>query len=374
MTNCRRFLAPVFIAALWMVLPAGAAENPKTLAIGASAPDFDLPGTDGRNHKLGDFSHAEILTVVFTCNHCPTAQAYERRIQELADAYKNKGMALVAISPNDPKAVRFDELGYTDLSDSLLEMKIRAKERNFTFPYLYDGEDQKVSHAYGPVATPHVFIFDRERKLRYAGRVDDSENPGKIETRDARNAMEALLSGRPVPEETTRTFGCSVKWADKRPSVQSAFDAWARENVSLESADEQAIREIMKNNSKKVRLVNIWATWCGPCIVEFPELITANRMYRGREFELVTISADLPEKREEALAFLKKQQASSKNYIFSGSSKYKLADAVDKEWQGALPYTVLIEPGGKIIYRVTGELSSLELKQAIVGRLGRYYF
>jgi hypothetical protein len=134
MTNCRRFLAPVFIAALWMVLPAGAAENPKTLAIGASAPDFDLPGTDGRNHKLGDFSHAEILTVVFTCNHCPTAQAYEKRIQELADASKNKGMALVAISPNDPKAVRLDELGYTDLSDSLLEMKIRAKERNFTFP------------------------------------------------------------------------------------------------------------------------------------------------------------------------------------------------------------------------------------------------
>lgn len=105
----------------------------------------------------------------------------------------------------------------------------------------------------------------------------------------------------------------------------------------------------------------------------FPELVTINRMYRGRDFELITISADTPEKKDEALAFLKKQQASSKNYLFSVENKYKLVEAVDKEWPGALPYTLLVAPGGKIIYRVLGELSPLELKKAIVSRLGRYY-
>ena len=119
-----------------------AAEGPivPTLAIGAPAPDFDLPGVDGRRYSLKDFASAPVLAVVFTCNHCPTAQAYEDRIQKLHDDYAGKGVALVAISPNDPKAVRLDELGYSDLSDSLEEMKVRADDKGFTFPYLYDGE------------------------------------------------------------------------------------------------------------------------------------------------------------------------------------------------------------------------------------------
>jgi len=352
---------------------ADAFEAAKTLEIGDSAPDFNLPGVDGRNHRLSDFKDNRILVVVFTCNHCPTAQAYEKRIQALADAYRGKSVALVAISPNDPKAVRLDELGYTDLSDSFEEMKIRAKDRNFTFPYLYDGDDEKVSLAYGPTATPHVFVFDRDRKLRYAGRVDDSEKPEKVKVSDARNAIEALLTGSQVTVEKTKTFGCSIKWSDKGPSVKSAFAHWANEPVSLETIDEKGIGELVRNNSKKLRLVNVWATWCGPCVVEFPELVTINRMYRGRDFELITISADAPEKRNDALAFLTKQQASSKNYLFNVDNKYTLMDALDKEWAGALPYTLLIEPGGKIIYRVIGELSPLDLKKAIVGSLGRYY-
>jgi peroxiredoxin len=368
-----------WIVSATMMLPLGmpagdgAAEEARPLGIGQPAPDFDLPGVDGRNHKLSDYANAPILAVVFTCNHCPTAQAYERRIQALASDYGKKGVALVAISPNDPTAVRLDELGYTDLSDSLEEMKIRAAEHKFTFPYLYDGENQKASRAYGPTATPHLFLFDRSRRLRYAGRIDDSEKPDKVTSSDARNAIEALLAGRPVPVETTKTFGCSIKWSDKRASVKSAYEKWAREPVSLDVIDEKGIRDLVRNDTPKVRLINVWATWCGPCVTEFPELITVNRMYRGRDFELITISADAPEKKADALAFLLKQQASTKNFIFSIDNKYKLVEAVDPKWQGALPYTLLVEPGGKVIYRVMGELSPLELKQAIVARLGRYY-
>src|SRR5256885_8709531 len=121
------------------------AANPPMLKIGEKAPDFNLPGVDGKNYSLRDFADAKFLVIIFTCNHCPTAQAYEQRITKLHDDYKEKGVALVAISPNDPTAARLDELGYTDLSDSFEAIKIRATDRGYKFPYLYDGETQSAT-------------------------------------------------------------------------------------------------------------------------------------------------------------------------------------------------------------------------------------
>ena len=124
------------LAALFVVITAaqGYAADPagfKTLAIGDAAPDFKLPGVDGKDYSLDSFKSAKLLAIIFTCNHCPTAQAYEDRIIQLHADYKDKSVALVAISPNDPLAVRLDELGYTEFSDSLDEMKQRAKDRDF---------------------------------------------------------------------------------------------------------------------------------------------------------------------------------------------------------------------------------------------------
>jgi peroxiredoxin len=349
------------------------AEGPPTLAIGAKAPDFDLPGVDGRNHRLSDFAKAKVLVIVFTANHCPTAQAYEERIARLASDYESRGLALVAISPNDPRAVRLDELGFTDLGDSFADMKQRAKDRSIRYPYLYDGETEAVSRQYGPVATPHAFVFDEERKLRFQGRIDDGENPAKIKVSDTRNAIEALLAGKPVPVEATKVFGCSIKWADKKSWTVEAQKEWGAETVGLESADEAAIRQLVANPTKRLRLVNVWATWCGPCVVEFPELVTINRMYRGRDFEMVTISADPPEKKGAALEFLQKQQASTRNVLFEKGDPYALVDVVDPAWRGALPHTILVAPGGKVIHRSEGAIEPLELKKAIVGYMGRYY-
>ena len=136
----KQFCFP-FLIGVAMLLRAGAAETAfPTLPLGAAAPDFSLPGVDGRVYTLKNFAESKILVLVFTCNHCPTAQYYEERLKQLAADYKNKGVAVAAVSPNDPKSVRLDELGWTDLGDSLEEMKLRAKERQFNFPYLFDGE------------------------------------------------------------------------------------------------------------------------------------------------------------------------------------------------------------------------------------------
>jgi thiol-disulfide isomerase/thioredoxin len=252
-------------------------------------------------------------------------------------------------------------------------MKIRAKDKNFKFPYLYDGDKQEMAKAYGAVATPHVFIFDEERKLRYTGRIDDSEKLDRVTISDSRNAIEALLQNKTVSVEVTKSFGCSIKWAEKEEGVKNADEKWQKESVPLEKIDVDGIQSLIKNDSEKLRLINVWATWCGPCVAEFPELIKINRMYRRRNFEMITISADSPDKEKEVFSFLKGNHSAVTNYLFNSEDKYALIEAVDKEWAGGIPYTLIIKPGGEILYKHLGLIDPLEVKRKIVSYLGRYY-
>lgn len=363
----------LFLFLSWLLAMPGMAADVRTLEIGATAPDFSLPGTDGKTYSLKSFANAKALAIVFTCNHCPTAQAYEDRLIALTREYKAKGVAVVAVSPNDPKAVALDELGYSDMGDSFAEMKMRAKEKRYNFPYLYDGATGKMSRAYGPMATPHLFVFDQQRKLKYVGRLDGAEKPGSANAEDARNAIDAVLAGKPVAVPKTKTFGCSIKWSDKADWALKAPAVWAKEPVGLEVIDDAGIKALLQNDTDKVRLINVWATWCGPCVTEMPEFVEINRMYRRRDFEFITLSADKPDKKDKAHELLKKMQASAKNYIYHSEDKYKLIEAIDPQWQGALPYTLLVAPGGKVVYRTQGSIVPQQMKKMIVEKLGRYY-
>jgi peroxiredoxin len=343
-----------------------AAENPPTLALGAAAPDFNLPGVDGRYWALKDFAAAKALVVIFTCNHCPTAQYYEERIKQIATDYKDKGAALVAINPNDPKSIRLDELGWTDLSDTFAEMKLRAKERGYNFPYLYDGDTEAVSRAYGPVATPHAFVFDAARMLRYVGAIDDSERIQHAKKNYLRDTLDALLAGNEPPVAQTKVVGCSTKWAGKQEQVQAFMEKLAAEPVTAARADAETLRALRKNDSGKFRLVNFWATWCAPCVAEFHEFVTVNRMYRHRDFELVTVSLNRPDEEKSVLEFLTKKQASNRNLLFASAEREPLINAFDTSWQGEVPYTVLLSPEGKVVYSEKGSVDFLALKRAIV--------
>jgi len=350
------------------------ADDPETMAIGQKAPGFELVGIDGKTYSLDNFKLAEVLTVVFTANHCPTAQAYEERVKKLAGAYTPEQMELVAISSNHPGAVCLEELGYSDLGDSYQEMKIRAAERSYNYPYLYDGETQEVAMAYGAKATPHVFIFDSDRILRYTGRIDDMEDPYQTpESNDARNAIEALLSGKPVPVETTRAFGCSMKWKSKMEWRRTLDQRWADKPVELMELDEAGVKGVVENRGEKLRLINVWATWCGPCIIEVPEFVDMQRMYGNRDFEVVSISLDQPAKSEKVLDFLKKNQAAFTNFIYTSDDRDAFFEAVDPHWQGNLPYTMVVAPGGKVVHAHDGIIGPLEVRRAIVGELGRYF-
>jgi len=361
----------------------------KTLEIGSSAPDFTLPGTDGKDHSLAEYADAEILAVVFLCNHCPSAQGAESRVKALIKDYAEKGLQLIAISPNDPQSVRLNELGYSIYGDSLEEMKLHAAEYDFNFPYLYDGETQSVSLAYGATATPHLFLFDKERKLRYTGRIDDSKfgEPDTITKHDAREAIEAMLAGKPVAEAVTRAHGCSTKWAAKRHLVGEYNAKFEAKEATIEKIDGPGVSDLLANRTDKLRLVNLWATWCGPCVAEMPHFVEIGRQFETRGFDMITISTDDPSAVEKAGKLLKRFHAAmpdlteisvkeegrrTNNYLYVGSTD-SLAEALDPEWQGTLPHTVLIAPGGKILHRFSGEVDSRELRRVIVKSLGRWY-
>ena len=367
-----RLMVAALLAAVFAAAPslrAADEESVPTLPVGSAAPDFSLPGVDGQTYSLASFADAKVLMVVFTCNHCPTAQNYEERLLRMVTEYAPRGVAVVAISPNDPRSVRLDELGYTDLGDTLEDMKVRARDRQFNFPYLYDGDTQQASRAYGPVATPHVFLFDRARRLRYVGRVDDSERPALVMTHDTRDALEALLAGRDVANPKTKSFGCSIKWAGKQDDVKRYMERLAALPVAVEPADAGALAAVRKNDSGKLRLVNVWATWCGPCITEFPELVTIHRMYGHRAFEVVTVAANYPDEKADVLAFLRKQQAAMRNLLYASTDKYALSAALDADWSAVLPFTLLIGPTGEVLYRKEGAFDPLAMRRLIVKSL-----
>lgn len=347
------------------------------LAIGDKAPYFKLPNVDGKYVSIDDFKDSEVLVINFTCNHCPTAQAYEERFNDIVDDYSGKKVAFVAISPNSPIGLLPEELGYTDLSDDYESMQIRYVDMNYNFPYLYDGDTHEYSLAYGPTATPHVFVFDKDRKLTYSGRLDASEKPGTANAEDLRMAIEKTLEGEALDADKaiTPAFGCSTKWAWKNEYTIKMNKEWKEKPVEVQKISPSGLADLLKNPTDNLMLINFWATWCGPCVVEYPEFIEIQRMYGARDFQFVSLSMDNPIQEEKVLKFLKGKYSAVPNYLIDTEDKYAIIDVVGNEWDGSLPITLLIEPGGNIAYKKMGEIKALELKRAIVDHpmIGRYY-
>jgi thiol-disulfide isomerase/thioredoxin len=346
----------------------GAASHP-TLAIGSPAPDFSLPGIDGKTHRLNEYAGKPVLAVLFTCVHCPTSQLYESRVQRLYDDYRNRGVAFVAINPNDPAAATHAELAYTDVVDDLEGMQARAQHRRITYPFLFDGQTQAATRLYGPVTTPQLFIFGKDRKLQYVGRLDDNQRESQVKVQEARAALEAILAGKPVPVAHTTPFGCPINWKEQARAKAQQVAKIAAEPVTVNLVTAGELKTLRANAGAKMLMVNFWATWCGPCIEEMPHLLETYYWYRSRGFDFVTVSANYPDERTGVLKTLQSLHVTTRNLLFGSEDTSSMQAAFDKSWQAGVPFTMVIAPGGKVIYQEQGEISILRLRRAILVNL-----
>jgi thiol-disulfide isomerase/thioredoxin len=343
--------------------------DPPGLATGAPAPEFALPGVDGRTHSLDEYSDRRVLAVVFTSNTCPTSQVYEARIQRLHDEYRGKGVAVVAINPNQPAAVQLADLAYTDVGDSLEDMKIRAGHRRLAYPYLSDGESQAVTKQFGVVTTPHIFVFDQARTLRYQGRIDDSTRGDLVRSHHAREAIDGLLAGRSAAVERTEPVGCAVKGLKGPPGPDGQLARFKAAPVTVEMAGADDLKRLRQNGTGKLLMINFWATWCAPCASEFPDLETTYRMYQPRSLEFVSVSVNDPEERSAVLQFLQAHHASHPNRLFATSDVYGLQAAFDPALPAPVPFTLVLAPNGEVLYQELGEANIPRLRRAILANL-----
>ena len=292
---------------------------------------------------------------------------YEQRLAKVYDEYRNRGVALVAINPNNPKALRLDEMSHTDVGESLDDMKTRAAHRRLEYPYLSDGET--VAKQYEVVATPQIFVFDQARTLRYQGRIDNNAREDAVTSRDARNAIDALLDGRPVPAAQTPVAGCPPTFLSKPGGPEAEQAAIAAEPVTLEMVGADGLKKLRQNGTGKLLLINFWATWCAPCVSEFPDLEATYRMYRGRNVDFVTVSTNDPEEKPGVLEFLQKHHASHRNLQFATPNVYDLQAAFDPKMPAPVPFTILLAPNGDVLHQELGASDIPKLRRAILANL-----
>jgi hypothetical protein len=266
-------------------------------------------------------------------------------------------VGFVVINPNSEEALGpTGGGGYSDMSDSLEGIMVRVKYRHITYPYLYDGDTQSVTRAYGPHATPHIFVFDKERKLQYEGRIDDSPREPLIKSFDARNALDAVLAGKPVPVTHTASFGCSTKWINREQEAAVRAKILA-EPVTLNMATADDLKALRANQTDKTVVVYFWATWMQSSVDALPKMIETFHWFRGRKVDVVTVATNSPEDKVAVTKALQDAHAGTKNLLLASDHMEEMLRTFDSTWVTGVPFTVIIAPGGQVIYHEVGEIA-----------------
>jgi peroxiredoxin len=338
MTN---YFVKVSLILLMIFITQTAQAQSGALVIGESAPDFTLTDLSGKKHSLRDYRGKTVI-VGFFSTECPIVNAYHERIRALAAEYAKREVALLGIYPNS--------------AEPLAAVKARTTRQKFSFAVLKD-EGNQVADLYRAQSTPEMFVIDGEGKLRYHGRIDNSPEPARVRRHDLRAALDEILAGKPVSVTETRAFGCAIKRG--QTTAQNKAGAIAL----LKPAEFAKLREQSRG---QVLVVNFWATWCGPCVAEFPEFVMLDEKYRSKGVRIIAISADEPaELQSKVVPFIRKQQARFEVYVQDVDDPEEMIRQIGSEWSGALPATFVYDKEGRLSYSSLGIIDRDKLTAAL---------
>jgi len=306
-----------------------------TGGIGKPAPDFSLPDVNGKTHSLREF-RGKATVLVFTSTQCSITNAYTDRLKSIVSDYSPKGVSLIAVNSNSDEAVD--------------QIRDHMQKNGVGWNVLKD-QGGKVAGLYGAERTPEAFIIDSEGVIRYHGRIDDSFEAARVKRNDLRVALDELLSSRAVSVAETKAFGCQIKREQSTASDSS---------VSLLKPAE--LSKLKDDAKGKVLVVNFWATWCGPCVAEFPEFVALDEKYRSSGVNVIGISADeVADLQSKVVPFVRDAKARFPVYVQDVEDPQEMIDRVAKEWSGALPATFVFDRQGTLVYKRLGIIDRDEL-------------
>ncbi|MFN7948650.1 MAG: redoxin domain-containing protein [Blastocatellia bacterium] len=345
-----KLMLPVLLLVLTFISAADAQSS--GLSIGQAAPDFALKDVQGKTHALKDYRGKTVI-VGFFSTRCPIVNAYHERIRALTRDYSGRDVVLLGVYPNS--------------NEPLSAIKARAAEQKFTFPVLKD-EGSATADLYHAQSTPEMFVIDRAGTLRYHGRIDNSPELPRVKRHDLRAALDELLAGQPVSVTETRAFGCQIKRGKAVAPVKAAAPVNSAQVVSLlKPADFARLREQLRG---QVLVVNFWATWCGPCVAEFPEFVRIDEKYRARGVKVISISADeTAELQSKVVPFIKKQNAKFDVYVQDVDEPEDMIKQFSREWSGALPATFVFDKQGRLTQSFLGIIDREKLEAALEAAL-----
>ncbi len=328
------------------------------LTVGQPVPDFSLKDIKGKAHSLKAY-RGQYVVIGFIGAKCPISNAYITRMNGIAEDYKDKKVVFLGINSN--------------ANEPLSLIKENAAKAKYVFSILKD-TGNVVADLFGAMVTPEMFVLDSEGVLRYHGRIDSASDIARVERHDLRVALDELLAGKEASKADLKAFGCQIKRTpgSKVPPAKPVAAKPKEPNteglVTLLKPTE--FNKLKTDSQGKVLLINFWATWCAPCVAEFPEFVKIDQDYRGKGVRTVAISTDEKSDIEPAVVpFLKKQKAQFESYLSDADDPQMLIDVVDKNWSGALPATFLFDKHGKLVFTKYGIIDREELLKALEAAL-----
>ena len=331
---------------------------------GEKYPSFTLEGTDGKQYHHNQFKDKEFVCIILYSNHCKISQSFEGLIKEISEHLDSENSMLLLVSPNNEYALLPDELAYSDVGDSLKEMRIRSKERNFEFPYLYDGVKQSIPNQLSAKSTPHAFLFNKTRSLVYSGRIGDYNDPDNLEKSDLYQTYRIARNHTHIKQVITKVHGTAIKTKEDIFIANEVRRRYSEESVKVRPINQQTLKFFLKYNLGKTTLFYLWSAKDQNSRENLLILSEIYKIFRKRGLKLFTINIDKDLK--ETKLQLEKAQLSASNFILPGNEISPLVRYIPNNTTRVTPLTLLFSKEQQTLFSKIGSIDSLILKRLIL--------